>query len=33
MSEDNRMNKGKEKIKGESIVGRNMREQKKGKEE
>ena len=33
MSEDNRMDKGKEKTKGESIVGRNVRERKKGKEE
>ena len=33
MNEDNRMDKGKGKTKGESIVERNMREQKKGKEE
>ena len=33
MSEDNGMDKGKGKTKGESIVERNMRERKKGKEE
>ncbi len=33
MSEDNGMDKGKGKIKGESIVRRNVRERKKGKEE
>ncbi len=33
MSEDNGMDKGKGKTKGESIVGRNVRERKKGKEE
>ena len=33
MSEDNGIDKDKEKIKGESIVGRNVREWKKGKEE
>ncbi len=33
MSKDNRMNKGKEKTKEELIVGRNVREQKKEKEE
>ena len=33
MSEDNRIDKGKEKTKEESIVGRNVREWKKGKEE
>ena len=32
MSEDNGMDKGKGKTKGESIVGRNVRERKKGKE-
>ena len=32
MSEDNGMDKGKGKTKGESIVGRNVREQKKEKE-
>ena len=33
MSKDNRMNKGKRKTKGELIVGRNVREQKKEKKE
>ena len=33
MSKDNKMDKSKKKTKGESIVERNVRERKKGKEE